>query len=150
MGKGSTAKSARRKARKIKSQMTVRKKREFTYKGYSLAELQKMPMEELMEILPARARRSLKRGMSDDQKKLYKKAKEGKEPLRTHRRDTIILPDLVGKKVYVHNGQGFIEVAVQAEMIGHYLGEFAPTRKFTKHTGPGVGATRSSKFLPLK
>jgi len=150
MGKGSTPKSARRKARKVKSQMTVRKKKEFAYKGYSLDELQGMPMEDLIDILPARARRSLKRGMSDEQKKLYTKAKAGKEPLRTHRRDTIILPDLVGKKIFVHHGNGFQEVNVIPEMIGHYLGEFALTRRSVRHTGPGVGATRSSKFLPLK
>ena len=57
---------------------------------------------------------------------------------------------MVGKKVAIHNGKEFKEVEIRAEMIGHFLGEFALTRKIVKHSGPGVGATRSSKFMPLK
>jgi small subunit ribosomal protein S19 len=70
--------------------------------------------------------------------------------VKTHRRDVIILPDFVGKKIAVHMGNKFKEIDIRAEMIGHYLGEFAMTRSFSKHSGPGVGATKSSKFLPLK
>jgi small subunit ribosomal protein S19 len=62
----------------------------------------------------------------------------------------IVLPEFVGRKIAVYNGKEFQEVLIQQEMIGHYLGEFALTRKPVKHTGPGVGATRSSKFMPLK
>jgi small subunit ribosomal protein S19 len=56
----------------------------------------------------------------------------------------------VGKKVAIYNGKEFKEVEIKPEMIGHYLGEFAMTRRSVTHSGPGVGATRSSKFLPLK
>jgi small subunit ribosomal protein S19 len=71
--------------------------------------------------------------------------------VRTHCRDVPILPDFIGKKVAVHNGKEFVSVDIKPEMIGHYLGEFAMTRKtVVVHSGPGVGATRSSKFMPLK
>src|SRR2546426_1071903 len=69
---------------------------------------------------------------------------------RTHCRDVPILPDFIGKKVAIHNGKEFVTVEIKAEMIGHYVGEFAMTRKPVTHSGPGVGATRSSKFMPLK
>nr|NIP35154.1 30S ribosomal protein S19 [Thermoplasmata archaeon]NIS12258.1 30S ribosomal protein S19 [Thermoplasmata archaeon]NIS20176.1 30S ribosomal protein S19 [Thermoplasmata archaeon]NIT77510.1 30S ribosomal protein S19 [Thermoplasmata archaeon]NIU49274.1 30S ribosomal protein S19 [Thermoplasmata archaeon] len=61
-----------------------------------------------------------------------------------------ILPLMIGKTVAVHNGKDFHEVSIQPEMVGRFLGEFALTRTEVKHTGPGVGATRSSKYLPLK
>jgi small subunit ribosomal protein S19 len=72
------------------------------------------------------------------------------KPLRTHGRDILILPDHVGHRVAIHNGKEFKEIEVRPEMIGHYYGEFSLTRRFEKHSGPGVGATRSSKFMPLK
>ncbi|HHH78058.1 MAG TPA: 30S ribosomal protein S19, partial [Thermoplasmatales archaeon] len=64
--------------------------------------------------------------------------------------DIIVLPQMVGRRIMVHNGKDFVSVTIQPEMIGHYLGEFAVTRKEVKHAGPGVGATRSSKYMPLK
>jgi small subunit ribosomal protein S19 len=97
-------------------------------------------------------RRTLKRGLGDEHKNLLRrleKAEEGAQ-LRTHLRDMPILPSFVGKSFAVHNGKEFIRVDVQAEMVGHYLGEFVLTRKSVRHTGPGVGATRGSKFMPLK
>ena len=72
------------------------------------------------------------------------------KPLRTHCRDALVLPDHVGRRVAIHNGKEFKEIEVRPEMIGHYFGEFSLTRRFEKHSGPGVGATRSSKFMPLK
>lgn len=126
-------------------------RREFRYRGYTLEELQKMSLEELLPLLPARARRSLKRGLNEEQRKAMERIIKGKKPVvRTHRRDVIILPQMVGRRVAVYNGREFVEFEIKPEMIGHYLGEFALTRKEVKHSAPGVGATRSSKFLPLK
>ena len=105
-----------------------------------------------MKILPARSRRSLKRGLTEEHRKFLERVisdKSGK-PIRTHRRDMIILPQLIGSSIAIHNGKEFNVVTIQPEMIGHYLGEFALTRQDVKHTGPGVGATRSSKYMPLK
>ena len=70
--------------------------------------------------------------------------------VRTHGRNIPVLPEFVGATIGVHNGQSFVPVEIKPEMIGHYLGEFAPTRRSVAHSGPGVGATRSSKHVPLK
>jgi len=144
-------KASRRKARKKKGAITSRRKKEFTYRGYTLEELLAMPFDEVLSLMPSRVRRSLTRGLNEEQRTCFEKIKSGKHGMvRTHRRDIPIIPEFVGKKVAIHNGKEFKEVEIRAEMIGHFLGEFAMTRKQVKHSGPGVGATRSSKFLPLK
>jgi small subunit ribosomal protein S19 len=140
---------SRRKARRKKIEI---KKKEFSYRGLSLEELQKLTMEELLPLLPSRIRRTLKRGLTVKQDKLLRdieKAKTG-DLIKTHCRDMVILPNFVGHTINIHNGKEFQRLDIQPNMIGHYLGEFALTRKSGKHTGPGVGATRSSKFMPLK
>ncbi len=148
--KQASVKSIKRRARKSQKVVMGRSK-EFHFKGLSLEELQALPMDKLLEVLPARARRSLKRENNHEQTVLYNKlaSAEVKE-LKTHVRDVIILPKFVGKVVEVYNGNSYIKFEIRPDMIGHYLGEFAPTRKEVKHSGPGVGATRSSKFMPLK
>jgi small subunit ribosomal protein S19 len=62
----------------------------------------------------------------------------------------IVLPEMVGRTIRIHDGNEFQQITILPEMLGHYLGEFSLTRKNVKHTGPGVGATRSSKYMPLK
>lgn len=130
----------------------VRRKREFTLRGRSLVELQALSLDDLSKLLPARARRSIRRGFTEETKRFLEKIVEHPkdQPIRTHCRDALVLPAHVGHRVAIHTGKEFREVEVRAEMIGHYYGEFALTRKFEKHSGPGVGATRSSKFMPLK
>ena len=129
---------------------------EFTYRGYTLDELQEMELEEVAEQLPARKRRSIKRGLSVEKQKLLEKARGKDEeetanaPIRTHLRDMPILPEFVGLTFEVYNGQSFERVRVEPEMIGHYLGEFRLTRTSVEHGQAGIGATRSSKFVPLK
>ncbi|MFU8867644.1 30S ribosomal protein S19 [Natronococcus sp.] len=129
---------------------------EFTYRGHTLEELQEMELDEVVELLPARKRRSIKRGLSVEQEKLLEKAREkGEEetanaPIRTHLRDMPVLPEFVGLTFAVYNGQSFERVRVEPEMIGHYLGEFQLTRTSVEHGQAGIGATRSSKFVPLK
>ncbi len=129
--------------------------REFRYRGLTLEELQQLPMDELVELLPSRVRRTLKRGLHPENRKLLEKIRRIKrlgikKIIRTHRRDMIILPEMVGMVIAVHNGKDWVNVEIKPEMIGHYLGEFAPTCKVVKHSRPGKGATRSSKWLPLK
>ncbi|QLH75352.1 MAG: 30S ribosomal protein S19 [Methanomassiliicoccales archaeon] len=144
-------KSSRRKMRKKKTAITARRKKEFTYRGFTMEQLQEMPFEEVLELMPSRIRRTFIRGFNDEQRTAFEKIKSGKyEIVRTHRRDIPIVPEFVGRKVAVYNGKEFKEIEIRPEMIGHYLGEFSQTRKSVKHSGPGVGATRSSKFLPLK
>ena len=130
----------------------------FHFRGYTLEYLKKMNMDEFIQLLPARARRSLRRGLPPRQKKLlerlrraYRAKKRGKDLLtRTHVRDMIIFPEMVGLKIGVYNGRSFEVVEIMPEMIGHYLGEFSLTRRRVQHGSPGIGATRSSKYVPLK
>ncbi|PSP27416.1 30S ribosomal protein S19 [Halobacteriales archaeon QH_2_65_14] len=129
---------------------------EFTYRGHTLEELQEMSLDEVAELLPARQRRTIKRGLSYEHRQLLDEAGESEEeetanePIRTHLRDMPILPEMVGLTFAVHNGQSFERVRVEPEMIGHYLGEFQLTRSDVEHGQAGIGATRSSKFVPLK
>ncbi len=122
---------------------------EFKYRGKTLEELQKMDMDEFAELLPARKRRSIKRGLTERQKKLLKDIRQEDE-VRTHERDMIIVPEMVGKTIHVYNGQDFVKVDIEERMLGHYLGEFTKNRKEVEHSAPGLGATRSSKYIPLK
>jgi small subunit ribosomal protein S19 len=129
---------------------------EFTYRGHTLDELQSMSLDEVAELLPARQRRTITRGLSLEHEKLLESAREAGEeetandPIRTHRRDMPIVPEMVGLTFEVYNGQAFQRVEVEPEMIGHYLGEFQLTRTSVEHGQAGIGATRSSKFVPLK
>jgi len=144
-------KAARRRTRKKVGKLLARRKKEFTYRGFTIEELKAMSLDDLAPLLTARARRTLRRGQSDDVRKFWEAVRKGDKPVvQTHGRDIVVLPELVGKRVGIHKGNEFKEVEITVEMIGHYLGEFALTRKFMKHAGPGVGATRSSKFMPLK
>ena len=141
-----------RRARKKKAVLETRRQKEFLYRGHPIEELVAMPWEEQLALLPSRARRFFGRTMDHDTEVFWAKvqaAGEGDE-LRTHLRDFPITPVFVGKMIHIHNGKEFQKVGITSEMIGHKLGEFALTRKPVKHTGPGVGATRSSKFMPLK
>jgi small subunit ribosomal protein S19 len=132
--------------------------KEFMYRGYTLNQLQGLSMDEFIGILPSRQRRSLHRGLSPDHRILLEKIREAKEALRkggsetvkTHLRDMIILPEMVGVTISVHNGKEFVKVEIKPEMIGHYLGEFAITNKPVRHGTPGIGASRSSMYVPLK
>lgn len=135
-------------AKKAGSKLPKRKE-EFLYRGRKISDLAKLSIDELAELLPARQRRSIKRGVSKEQKKLLTTLR-GKETVRTHLRDMIILPEMVGKSIEIYNGKSFEKVEVMPEMIGHFFGEFALTRGRVQHGAAGVGATRSSKFVPLK
>ena len=133
--------------------------REFKFKGYSGEQIQKLSIETLMPLLNSRQRRSLDKRLStymnDEKRKLREEIKlaiEGKlnGQLRTHVRDMIILPDMIGLNINVHNGKDFFSINIRKEMIGHYLGEYAITNKRVQHGAPGVGASRSSLYVPLK
>jgi small subunit ribosomal protein S19 len=132
--------------------------KEFMYRGHTLNSLQGMSMDEFINLLPSRQRRSLQRGLTPEQRILLGKMREAQEVLKkgkdvtikTHVRDLIILPEMVGMKILVHNGKEFLPVQIRPEMIGHYLGEFAITNKPVRHGTPGIGASRSSMYVPLK
>ena len=128
------------------------------YRGHKLSDLVQMNMDSLIELLPSRRRRTLKRGLPPRQKKLLvklraarKAKKKGKDVVvKTHCRDMVILPEMVDLTIGVHNGKEFVRVKILPQMIGHVLGEFSATGKPVKHGNPGIGATKSSAYVPLK
>jgi small subunit ribosomal protein S19 len=124
----------------------------FYFHGKTWDEIKSMPFEEFMKIVSARKRRSLRRGMTDAQKTLLKTVRTAKpdKMIKTHVRSMIIIPELVGKKFMVHDGKDWNIVDVTPEMLGHYLGEFSQTRERVSHSGPGIGATRGTKFVSVK
>ncbi len=129
--------------------------KEFKYRGHTLEELNSMSTETLLQLFPSRARRSLNRGVSDDKRKLLEDARSTKEgklkgQIRTHARDMIVLPSMVGLTIGVHNGREFVALEIKPDMIGRYLGEFVITNKKVVHGTPGIGASRSSLYVPLK
>lgn len=85
--------------------------------------------------------RSLKKGPYVDPKLLKKIEKQSnaksKEPIKTWCRRSTIAPDFIGHTFLVHNGKMHVNVYVTEEMVGHKLGEFAPTRTFRGHSGKG-------------
>lgn len=129
--------------------------KEFKYRGVGTEELQNLSLEKLFALLPARSRRSLTRGITDGKRKLLdeiKLAKAGKltTPIKTHLRDLIIMPYMTGLTIHIFSGKEFVPVVIKPEMIGHYTGEYVMTNKRVIHGAPGVGASRSSLYVPLK
>jgi len=123
----------------------------FSFRGHSLEELKKMTIEEFSRAITSRERRTLKRGFTDAQRKLLDSIRKNPEKFhKTHVRDMIILPEMVGVKFGVFNGKEWINVVVTPEMIGKRLGDFAIAIKRVRHSAPGIGATRGSKHIPLK
>lgn len=127
-------------------------KKEFTYRGYPLPELQKMSLQDFAKIVCSRKRRTLMRGLIPQHKILVEQVRkaEGTKPIRTHCRDMIILPEFVGKVFGIYNGKEFVRTEIRPDMIGDYIGEYALTRKRVAHSAPGIGATRASKYVSLK
>jgi small subunit ribosomal protein S19 len=127
-----------------------KRKEEFTYRGHNIAELKKMDIKQVAELLPSRQRRKMKREFGADHQKILEDVRAGKKKIKTHLRDMIILPEMVGVTFEIHNGKEWKSFEATAEMVGHYLGEFALTRKPVSHGSAGIGATRGSKYVPLK
>lgn len=126
-------------------------KKEFTFRGKTLEELKAMSEKEVAMLLNSRERRKIiKRGWTDEQKTFLKKVNSGKKNIETHIRDMIILPNMIGMTIKIYNGKEFFPVLMTEEMIGHRLGEFAPTRKRVEHGAAGIGATRSSSAISVR
>jgi small subunit ribosomal protein S19 len=122
----------------------------FSYKGKSLEELQKMSLEDFAKLITSRERRNLLRGFDDEERTFLETVRRSDKPVKTHLREMVIIPELLFKRILVHNGKEWVAVDIKPEMLAHRLGEFSMTRKRVQHSAPGVGATKSSKFLPLK
>lgn len=145
-----------------KQPVTQAEIKKFQYMGLSFDEVQSLSMDEFLKTLPSRKRRSLTRPSywTPKRKKLLediraqvadiKAGKKRIKPVRTHLRDMVILPEMVLAQVGVHNGKEFVEFIIHPDMIGHIFGEFVLSTKLVKHGTPGMGATKSSLYIPLK
>jgi len=136
--------------------------KKFSFYGKTLEELQAMPLDEFIKLIPSKQRRTLKR-MNHQARKFLEKFRKGKaketrgkaegkaaKPLRTHFREMVVLPEMVGSRIQVYDGKTFVDINVIPEMLGHRLGEYSITTKMVKHGGPGIGATRGSTAVDLK
>jgi small subunit ribosomal protein S19 len=126
--------------------------KELLYRGKTIQELKSLTLREFANYVPSRERRTLLRKMEVLErflKRIDKKIKKNKE-IKTHLRDLVIVPSMVGLTIHVYSGKEFVPVKISEEMIGHRLGEFSITRRFSKHGAAGIGATRSSAFLSVK
>ena len=134
--------------------------RQFTYRGHNMEEVRQMSMDEFIKLLPSRQRRSLLKGLTNDQRTLLEHIRQSRrengngggkaEPVKTHARDMIIIPEMLGLTLHLHSGKEFVAIEIKPEMIGHFLGEFAITNQKVVHGTPGIGASRSSMYVPLK
>lgn len=135
--------------------------RKYSYRGIDLENLMTMSPEQLFDLFPARVRRKFTRGLKKPEVNLLRKIRNSKRNVKpelgerpklvkTHLRNVIIVPEMVGAIVGVYNGKLFTNVEIKADMIGHYLGEFSLTYKPVTHNNPGVGGTKSSRFIPLR
>ena len=126
------------------------------YRGKMADELSKMSVSETLPMLTSRARRALKRvanSKSIKVKKFMKKVSAMKDKakiIRTQVREAVIVPEWLGRTFAVHNGKEWKNVHVSVDKLGYRLGDFSHTTGRVLHSGPGVGATRGSKFIPLK
>jgi len=123
-----------------------------TYRGKTIEELKKIGIREFAKYVNSRERRTLLR-QSSLIERFIKKCKECLErgkPIKTHLRDIIIVPEMVGLTIQVHNGKSFVSVPISFEMLGHRLGEFAITTQKVQHGAPGIGATKSSAAQAVK
>jgi small subunit ribosomal protein S19 len=104
----------------------------------TLEQLKELPLTELAKHLDAAARRKIKRGFTEQEVTLLKNLESSSKKVKTHQRQMIILPSMVGKVIGVYTGKEFKDVEIQPEMIGKRLGEFALTRKKPTHVKTGV------------
>jgi len=124
--------------------------KEFLYRGKKVEEIAKMSLDEFAKLVTSRERRKIKRGFTEAEKKLLERIRAGKKNIKTHCRDMLIIPEMLGQTIKVHSGKEWKPIQIEPEMLAHRLGEFAITRKSIKHSSPGIGATRSSASLSVR
>lgn len=124
-------------------------RKEFRYRGFTTEQLKEMPLKEFMLLLPSRERRSLARGFAKEEQSLLKKL-EKRNKVKTHERQMVVIPSMVGKNIMIHSGKEFVDMLITEEMIGMRLGQLILTRKRTAHTGGGIGGKTKSTPAPAK
>lgn len=129
------------------AQEVTLKSKDKRYCGLTLEQLKAFSLKDSLKYVPARSRRSVLRH-PEIVERFIKSAEEKisrKRKVRTHLRDIVIVPKMVGMEIGIYNGKSFEDVKIEMEMIGHRLGEFALTRQKVNHSAAGIGATRGSK-----
>ena len=126
--------------------------KEMMYRGMQIEELKKLDVRSFAKLVTSRERRSLLRQFQDVENFVArcKATAAQKKAIRTHKRGVIIVPQMIDMNIHVHNGNSYVPVQITWEMLGHRLGEFAPTRQKVKHGTAGIGATRSSASKSVK
>ncbi len=122
------------------------KKKEFKFKGMLMEELQKFNVREFAKLLPSRKKRTILRNFQEHEEfiTLAKSKNDKKKQIRTHKRSLIIVPELVGLRIQIYNGNKFVPVDIVGEMLGHSFGEFSLTRARIKHEKKG-GKAKAKK-----
>ena len=123
---------------------------EFIFMGRKAEEIKSLTLKEFMKMIPSRQRRTLSRGFKEKHKKFLERLRKSSKPVKTHLRDMIVLPEMIGRSISIHNGREYVQINIVPEMVGHYLGEFALTRKNVSHSAPGIGATKSSAAVSVR
>ncbi|MBI5803204.1 ribosomal protein S19 family protein [Candidatus Pacearchaeota archaeon] len=132
--------------------METTEKKQFTYRGKKIEELKAMDIREFAKYLKARPKKFVLRHFQEIENFVYEaKEKIAKnKPVKTHKRDLVVVPSMIGMRIQIHYGGGFLPIEVNEEMLGHKFGEFAPTRSRIKHGKAGIGATKGSKAQSKK
>merc|ERR1740129_2150423 len=130
------------------AQKKAKRAKKFQYRGVELEKLLDLSNTALMDLMCARQRRKFSRGISRAPTTLLKKLRKaktetpyGEKPaaVKTHLRNMVIVPEMIGSVVAIYNGKQFINVEIKPDMIGHYLAEFSITYKPIRHGRGGGG-----------
>ena len=142
--------AAKKKARTFKK---------FSFRGMDLEALLKLDVTVLQHHVRSRIRRRFKNGLGRKPMRLIKRLRKAKrnagpmekpEPIKTHLRNMIIVPEMVASVCGVYNGRDYVTVEIKPDMIGHYLGEFSITYHPVAHGRPGLTSGKTAQFIPLK
>ncbi len=126
------------------------KKKEQTFKGKTLDELKALDVREFAKVLSSNRKRNVLRNFQKHENFLNRLKKKNKRSIKTHIRDLVILPELVGIKMQIYNGKEFVPVEITFEMLGHKLGEFSMSRVKAKHNKDEKGNPKIGKPAPNK
>ena len=132
--------------------------KKFSYRGVDVADLINLSTEEFVPLLHSRGRRKFKSGINAKTQRFMAKLRKAKAeagpdgkpaPVKTHLRNCMVVPEMIGNIVGVYNGKVFNAVDIRPEMVGKYLGEFSITYKPVKRKNANAKAA-FSKMISLK
>lgn len=114
----------------------------FKFKGKTIDELKELSIEEFATLIDSTKRRKITRGFTEQENILLENIRSGSKKIKTHCRDMIVLPEMIGLTIGIYTGKEFVDVRLVDEMVGLRFGELAPTRKIgVQHAGGGAKKT---------